>query len=149
MSASPTTRVTTVTGSSLQESPERQSARAAESNGTAIAPVTSHDEELHSLHATRELLSRLGAGGIAVTLRGNHVEVSGSLNVLDSDMLEQLRSAKPEILELLTTYPCSRCGRGSFNHSGVVCFWCQRSLPDSAGNARREESVYRRLRMGD
>lgn len=82
--------------------------------------------------APRGLLRRLGAQGVAVRLEGGNLHVSAPLGVLDTGTLEQLRAFKPEIVEILTTHGCSRCGRGSFNRVGVICFWCARSLPDPA-----------------
>jgi hypothetical protein len=80
----------------------------------------------------RSLLSHLGRRGIAVTLESGSLRVRAPLDALDADTLEQMGAARPAIVELLTTHPCSGCGRGSFNRAGVICFWCARSLPDPA-----------------
>lgn len=93
-----------------------------------------------------ELVAHLHSQGATVALEGADLRVRAPAHVLTDEIRELLLARKREIIRLLSSFSCVKCGRFAFPDPDTVCFYCRPRLPDSAGDAR-EESLYRDLRM--
>jgi hypothetical protein len=75
-----------------------------------------------------ELLETLIRQGAHIQLvHGRDLRVRAPHGVLTEERREMLKSHKAEIVALLTTYPCSNCGRFAF-HKPTVCYQCRQPL---------------------
>lgn len=81
-----------------------------------------------------ELMARLTARGVKLTLDGDDVVVDGPPNVLNDEIVQAIRTAKPELVEVLRSRPtsCRRCGcalgwRTAEGH--IACAECKPKPP--------------------
>jgi hypothetical protein len=73
-----------------------------------------------------ELVESLRSEGVRVQLlHGTDLRVRAPQGILTEEHRELIRAHKAEIVALLTSYPCSLCGRFAFPRAGVVCFHCR------------------------
>jgi hypothetical protein len=74
-----------------------------------------------------ELLVELATIGVSVRLDGVDLQVTEPEGEsVSTRHVELLRKMKPALVDLLTTHPCTGCGRFAFPRAGVVCFHCRR-----------------------
>lgn len=80
------------------------------------------------------LIAEWRARGLYVESRGPGRVRIGPPELLDEEMIESARAAKPELLRILTTpeetWSCVWCGRFRFGLP-TICWWCR-----SAGRMR-------------
>ena len=78
-----------------------------------------------------ELLDHLAAIGATARLEPPDTLLVFPADRLSSEMLEALRGAKHEIIEILRThaqprpYPCARCGKFFYPEPALLCYWCR------------------------
>ena len=80
------------------------------------------------LDQAARLLAELRARGVYVEPRGNDQIRIGPPELLDEEMIESARAAKPALLQILTTttksWSCEWCGRFRFSLP-TICYWCR------------------------
>lgn len=79
-----------------------------------------------------ELLRSLYRQGANVRVDGEALRVRAPAGVITEAIREEITALKPELLKVLSTYPCSSCGRFAFSRPNTVCYWC---LQDPGGRA--------------
>jgi hypothetical protein len=79
--------------------------------------------------APSDLLEMLRREGVSVQLvNGSDLRVRAPHGVLTEERRELLRALKPEIIALLRTYPCTKCGRFAFQRP-TLCYHCRNNPP--------------------
>lgn len=71
-----------------------------------------------------DLVKDLNRAGAIITVETGNLRVRAPKGVLTEERQSMLRAHKPELVKLLSTYPCVRCGRFSFNTPDTLCYWC-------------------------
>lgn len=71
-----------------------------------------------------DLIKDLSRVGATINLDGENLRVRAPKGVLTEARRDMLRSHKPELVRILSTYPCVSCGRFSFPEPSTLCYWC-------------------------
>ena len=61
--------------------------------------------------------------GIRLAVDGGLLRYKAPPGALTEELLGELKRWKPELLDMLTTFPCDTCGRFAF-HQPTTCYWC-------------------------
>ena len=81
------------------------------------------------LDVAARLIAEWRARGVYVEYRGPDRLRIGPPDLLDEEMIERARVAKPALLRILTTseetWACLSCGRFRF-WLPTICYWCRR-----------------------
>lgn len=78
-----------------------------------------------------ELLRSLATEGVHVRVIGDgELRVRARRGVVTEARRELLREHKRELVELLTTHPCTNCGRFAFPVP-TRCYWCRHPVEAS------------------
>ena len=84
------------------------------------------DRSLPVLPPALELLRQVYSMGGWIARNGDQLRLLAVPGSLPLSFVSQLSAHRSEILELLTSYPCSGCGRHAFPTLGTLCYWCRR-----------------------
>ena len=80
------------------------------------------------LDVAARLMAEWRARGVYIVSRGPDRIRIGPEELLDDEMIESARTAKPALLRILTapkeTWACSSCGKFRFPLP-TICFWCR------------------------
>ena len=80
------------------------------------------------LDRAARLIAEFRARGLYVEPRGPDLIRIGPPELLDEEMIESARAAKPALLRILTapeeSWPCEWCGRFRFRLP-TICYWCR------------------------
>jgi hypothetical protein len=79
------------------------------------------------------LLRELASQGAYVRVVDGQLLVKPPRGGLTEPQRSRIRAIVGELIVLLTTHPCTSCGRFAFQTSGVVCFQCRKT--DAEGEA--------------
>jgi hypothetical protein len=71
-----------------------------------------------------ELLRSLYRQGANVRVDGEALRVRAPAGVITEAIREEITALKPDLIKVLSTYPCSSCGRFAFSQPNKVCYWC-------------------------
>lgn len=74
-----------------------------------------------------ELLRTLYSAGAKVRIEDDQLWVKAKPGVITDDLKKAIAERKPELVELLTTYPCGRCGWGVYSEP-TICFHCRKAI---------------------
>ena len=83
---------------------------------------------INDLDVAAGLMAEWRARGVYVVSRGPDRIRIGPPELLDDEIIESARAAKPALLRILTapeeTWPCASCGKFRFALP-TICFWCR------------------------
>lgn len=79
-----------------------------------------------------DLVKDLSAAGARLRLDGGDIRIRAPHGVLTEARREMIRAQKPELVALLSTYPCVKCGRFAFSCPNTTCYWCGPKPPGMA-----------------
>lgn len=73
-----------------------------------------------------ELLSTLANAGARVRLEDGQLWVRAKPGILTPELKQEIQTLKAQLIQILTTYACSRCGWGVYPEP-TVCFHCRQA----------------------
>ena len=79
-----------------------------------------------------ELIARLQSRGATLTVEGPDLRVRAPRGILSDVIRAELLARKDEIIWLLRSHPCMKCGRFAFPNPNTLCYLCGGGLPDPA-----------------
>ena len=74
----------------------------------------------------REVIETLNSKGCSIRKAGDELRVRAPKGILTPDMIDTLKVRKQEIIRLLTSHPCTVCGRFAFPEP-TTCYFCRPS----------------------
>jgi hypothetical protein len=72
-----------------------------------------------------EVVGLAANAGVLLTARNDRIIARGPVGAVTNALAAEIRSAKADLLAVLTTYPCARCGLFAFRQP-VICYWCRK-----------------------
>lgn len=72
-----------------------------------------------------EVIGHAANAAVLLTARDGHIVARGPVGAVTDALAAEIRSAKTDLLAILTTYTCTSCGHFAFCQP-TICFWCQR-----------------------
>lgn len=71
------------------------------------------------------LLDELRDLGIVIYRSGPSLRATQPAGRITPDVRAAIAEHRDALLELLTTHPCTACGKFAFPCAGVTCWWCR------------------------
>lgn len=87
-----------------------------------------------------EIMLELSTRGAKIRFADGQLWVKAPKGVITPELAAAITERKPELIAMLRTYPCLKCGLGIYHTPFVVCFKCRQKAQEADATSRNVPS---------